>query len=38
MGVRVVSDRLENVAGRTGISQHCRTPWGGHPEQWFLKS
>ena len=38
MGVRVVSNRLENVAGRTGISQHCRTPWGGHPEQWFFKS
>ena len=37
-GVRVVSNRLENRAGRTGISQHCRTPWGGHPEQWFFKS
>ena len=38
MGVRLVSKRLENLAGRTGISQNCRTPWGGHPEQWFFKS
>lgn len=38
MGVRVVSERLENVPGRTGISQHCRTPWGAHPEQWYFKS
>ena len=37
MGTRVVSNRLENVPGRTCISQHCRTPWGGHPEQWFYK-
>ena len=37
MGVRVVSDRLENVPERTCISQHCRTPWGAHPEQWFFK-
>ena len=37
MGTRVVSNKLENVPGRTCISQHCRTPWGGHPEQWFYK-
>jgi len=37
MGVRVVSERLENVPGRTGISQHIRTPWGAHPEQWYFK-
>ncbi|MDN3567210.1 ABC transporter substrate-binding protein [Paeniroseomonas aquatica] len=37
MGVRVVSDRLENVPGRTGISQHIRTPWGAHPEQWYFR-
>lgn len=37
MGVRVVSNKLENVPGRTCISQHCRTPWSGHPEQWFYK-
>jgi peptide/nickel transport system substrate-binding protein len=38
MGVRVVSERLENVPARTGVSQHIRTPWGGHPEQWFFKA
>jgi peptide/nickel transport system substrate-binding protein len=37
MGVRVVSDRLQNVPVRTCISQHCRTPWGAHPEQWFFR-
>jgi peptide/nickel transport system substrate-binding protein len=37
MGTRVVSNRLENVPERTCISQHCRTPWSGHPEQWFYK-
>ncbi|MGE3918384.1 MAG: ABC transporter substrate-binding protein, partial [Hyphomicrobiaceae bacterium] len=37
MGTRVVSNRLENVPERTCISQHCRTPWSGHPEQWFFK-
>jgi len=36
-GVRVVNDRLENVPARTCISQHCRTPWGAHPEQWFFR-
>ncbi|GGC61741.1 peptide ABC transporter substrate-binding protein [Siccirubricoccus deserti] len=38
MGVRVVSERLENVPARTGISQHIRTPWGAHPEQWYFKT
>jgi peptide/nickel transport system substrate-binding protein len=38
MGVRVVSERLENVPARTGVSQHIRTPWGARPEQWFFKS
>lgn len=37
MGVRVVSERLENVPGRICISQHCRTPWSGHPEQWYFR-
>lgn len=37
MGIRAVSNRLENVASRTCLSQHCRTPWGGHPEQWYYK-
>ena len=36
-GVRVVNERLENVPERTCIAQHCRTPWGAHPEQWFFK-
>jgi len=37
-GVRVVSNRLENVADRACISQHCRTPWSVHPEQWYYKT
>ncbi len=37
MGTRVVNARLENVPARTCTSQHCRTPWSGHPEQWFYK-
>ena len=37
MGVRVVSDRLENVPERVCISQHCRTPWSGRPEQWYFR-
>lgn len=38
MGVRVVNEKLENVPARTGVSQHIRTPWGAHPEQWYFKS
>ena len=38
MGVRVVTGRLENVPARTGVSQHIRTPWGGHPEQWYFRA
>ena len=37
MGTRVVNVRLENVPARTCTSQHCRTPWSGHPEQWYYK-
>ncbi len=37
MGTRVVNERLENVPARTCVSQHCRTPFSGHPEQWFYK-
>lgn len=37
MGTRIVSIRLENVPERLCISQHCRTPWSGRPEQWFYK-
>lgn len=38
MGVRVVNEKLENVPARTGVSQHIRTPWGAHPEQWYFKT
>ena len=37
MGTRVVNERLENVPARTCVSQHCRTPWSGHPEQWYFR-
>lgn len=37
MGTRVVNAKLENVPARTCTAQHCRTPWSGHPEQWFYK-
>ncbi|MBV9824106.1 MAG: ABC transporter substrate-binding protein [Alphaproteobacteria bacterium] len=37
MGTRVVNERLENVPDRTCTSQHCRTPWSGHPEQWYYR-
>src|SRR6478735_6855754 len=37
MGTRVVNERLENVPARTCVSQHCRTPFSGHPEQWYYK-
>ena len=37
MGVRVVSNRLENIPARVCIAQHCRTPGGSHPETWFYK-
>ncbi|RMF82088.1 MAG: ABC transporter substrate-binding protein, partial [Chloroflexi bacterium] len=35
MGVRVVSNDLANVPDRACIAQHCRTPGGMHPEQFF---
>ena len=37
MGTRAVNIKLENVPARMCTSQHCRTPWSGHPEQWFYK-
>ena len=37
MGTRVVNEKLENVPDRTCTSQHCRTPWSGHPEQWYYR-
>lgn len=38
MGVRLVSNRIENAPSRACIAQHCRTPGGSHPETWFFKS
>ncbi len=35
--VRIVSDKLENVPERVCVSQHCRTPWSAHPEQWYFR-
>jgi peptide/nickel transport system substrate-binding protein len=29
--------KLETVPARMCTSQHCRTPWSGHPDQWFYK-
>jgi peptide/nickel transport system substrate-binding protein len=37
MGTRIISEKLENVPERTCISQHCRAPGSGRPEQWFFK-
>jgi hypothetical protein len=37
MGTRVVNERLENVPARTCVSQHCRGPFSGHPEQWYYR-
>jgi len=37
MGVRLVSNKLGNIASRVCIAQHCRTPGGSHPEQWYYK-
>jgi peptide/nickel transport system substrate-binding protein len=38
MGVRLVSNRVENTPSRACIAQHCRTPGGSHPETWFYRS
>lgn len=37
MGTRVVNLKLENVPERVCISQHCRTPWSGRPDQWYFR-
>jgi peptide/nickel transport system substrate-binding protein len=37
MGVRLVNNKLGNIASRVCIAQHCRTPGGGHPETWYYK-
>ncbi len=38
LGVRLVSDRLGNIAARVCNAQHCRTPGNSHPETWYFKS
>jgi peptide/nickel transport system substrate-binding protein len=38
MGVRIVSNRLGNIASRVCIAQHCRVPGGSHPETWYYKA
>jgi peptide/nickel transport system substrate-binding protein len=38
LGVRLVSNKLGNIAGRVCNSQHCRTPGNSHPETWYFKS
>jgi len=38
MGVRLVSNRLGNIASRVCLAQHCRTPGNSHPETWYYKS
>ena len=38
MGVRLVSNKLGNIASRVCIAQHCRTPGNSHPETWFYKA
>ncbi len=37
MGVRLVSNKLGNIASRVCIAQHCRAPGGEHPETWYYK-
>ncbi|HEY6430588.1 MAG TPA: ABC transporter substrate-binding protein [Acetobacteraceae bacterium] len=38
LGVRIVSNRLGNIASRVCMAQHCRTPGNSHPETWYYKS
>ncbi|MEO8714838.1 MAG: ABC transporter substrate-binding protein [Acetobacteraceae bacterium] len=38
MGVRIVSNRLGNIADRVCVAQHCRTPGNSHPETWYYKT
>jgi peptide/nickel transport system substrate-binding protein len=38
MGVRLVSNRLGNIAARVCLAQHCRTPGNSHPETWYYKT
>jgi peptide/nickel transport system substrate-binding protein len=36
-GVRLVSNRLGNVPRRFCVANHCRTPSGAYPQQWFFR-
>jgi peptide/nickel transport system substrate-binding protein len=38
LGVRLVSNRLGNIASRVCNAQHCRTPGNSHPETWYYKT
>ena len=38
LGVRLVSNRLGNIAARVCNAQHCRTPGNSHPETWYFKT
>jgi peptide/nickel transport system substrate-binding protein len=38
LGVRLVSNRLGNIASRVCNAQHCRTPGNSHPELWYFKA
>lgn len=36
-GVRLVSNRLGNVPRRFCVANHCRTPSGAYPQQWYFR-
>lgn len=38
MGVRIVNNKLGNIAARVCDAQHCRTPGNSHPETWYYKT
>ena len=38
LGIRLVSNRLGNIAARVCNAQHCRTPGNSHPETWYFKT
>ena len=37
LGVRLVSNKLGNIAARVCNAQHCRTPGSSHAETWYFK-
>ncbi len=38
LGVRLVSNKLGNIAAQVCYAQHCRTPGNSHPETWYFKA